>query len=440
MMISRVCRRATICCKGARTTILRNAHAFAATACLNTPQQTENPLVWDQNIGNLNDVEIDSLNEMYSLAQKKATMGPSELARCPVIEPRFWTGEPSTHPSEYEIDCSNYDMEAKDNPELVAKMMETYDRVGLVMLRNTGLTDLNEMSRWADVLISERHNYTGGANSRGAIEENVYDTGAPKEAHIHYHHEMAYLNKSVKQVAFCASAAIDDGTTRGAMFLADSMKATEEVLATPLGQKLKELGICYVRCLTDREAFKDKAKGWNGLDEVGVYNHWQRSFGTDNPDEAEALALQKGLQVDWGPNRYMRTKFYTDVFEYAPCIDKNTIYASVADDAVWHDTWPGVMELPSMESPDESTMHQRPLKITFGDDSEFTREELRQFIDIYDNHGLPLNWKTGDVAIICNWRWLHGRPPYHLEEGEERTLGVLLGPVFERKGQYEDKW
>ena len=40
--------------------------------------------------------------------------------------------------------------------------------------------------------------YEGGANPRDALpEENVYDTGAPLPAHIHYHHEMAYIEETV---------------------------------------------------------------------------------------------------------------------------------------------------------------------------------------------------------------------------------------------------
>ena len=36
-----------------------------------------------------------------------------------------------------------------------------------------------------------------------------------------------------------------------------------------------------------------------------------------------------------------------------------------------------------------------------------------------DAYGVPLWWRTGDVAVVCNHRWAHGRPSYALEEGEE---------------------
>ena len=83
---------------------------------------------------------------------------------------------------------------------------------------------------------------------------------------------------------------------------------------------------------------------------------------------------------------------------------------------------------------------ERPLKLTFGDLTEMTREEKELFVDIYDRHGIPIPWKVGDVALICNYRFAHGRPSIHLKEGEDRELGVLIGESFDRLQTFEDKW
>ena len=107
------------------------------------------------------------------------------------------------------------------------------------------------------------------------------------------------------------------------------------------------------------------------------------------------------------------------------------VYASLADHGLWFDTWPLVQHLP---------FRDRPLHMTYGDDSEFTRNELQQFIDVYDEFGTKLDWERGDVAVICNYRFAHGRPGIVLGEGETRKLGVLLGEQFERVGQRNDKW
>ena len=98
---------------------------------------------------------------------------------------------------------------------------------------------------------------------------------------------------------------------------------------------------------------------------------------------------------------------------------------------MWFDTWPLVQHLSAEE---------RPLKLTFGDGTEMTLEEKRLFLKIYDDYGIPINWKVGDVALICNYRFAHGRPAVHLQEGEERELGVLIGESFDRLQAREDKW
>ncbi len=78
--------------------------------------------------------------------------------------------------------------------------------------------------------------------------------------------------------------------------------------------------------------------------------------------------------------------------------------------------------------------------MTYGDGSDFTPDELRTFVEVYDRFGSPIDWRVGDVGIICNYRFAHGRPSIVLGEDEERELGVLLGEPFERIGALADRW
>jgi len=89
-------------------------------------------------------------------------------------------------------------------------------------------------------------------------------------------------------------------------------------LKTKVGQKLKEKGVCFIRCLTDRDAYKGREKGWNNKDEYGVYNHWQTSFQCETQEEVEREATARGLKVEWGENRYCKTRYYCDAYEYMP--------------------------------------------------------------------------------------------------------------------------
>jgi hypothetical protein len=340
------------------------------------------------------------------------------------IEPQWWTGEPALPPELFTIDCSEYAMGAADlqaNSELSQRMNDTFRDVGLVYLTNTRLTEMRDMRRFANLVIKKEMIYKGGANPRDSLEPNVYEVGAPLQAWLHYHHEMAYIGRSTTLLGFLCKKSVPG---RGHTYVSDSVQATAALLATDFGQKLKELGLCYHRDLTDREAFR-------GSEEIGVYNHWQKSMLTDDPEEAANVAESRGLEIEWGPNRLLKTRYYISAFEYFPLLDRNLLYSSVADDGMWFDTWPKVMHLP---------FDERPLKLTFGDGTEMTHNEKQQFVDVYDQFGIPIDWKVGDIGIICNYRFAHGRPSIHLQSGEERELGVIIGNAYNRVQAIAGKW
>lgn len=347
---------------------------------------------------------------------------PPELDRRigDIILPRWWTGTSAIPVEHYEIDAGG---RADLDPDgaLGDRMRRVYDDVGLVHVRNTGLATLAEMRALARHCLPGEMAYEGGSNPRQAIDANVFEVGAPLAAHLHYHHEMAYVSKSTRALAFLCKEALPD---RGATYFSDGIASTDHLLSTELGRKLKELGVCYHRSLTDREAYVDRLA-------IGVYNHWQRSMNTEDPDEAEAYARERGLVTEWGPQRLLKTRYYCDAFEYDPVTDRNLFYCSVADHGMWFDGWPLVMHLPYDE---------RPLHLTFGDDSEFSRDELQQMVSLYDRFGIKVDWRRGDVAVFDNFRFAHGRPSIELRAGEARELGVMLGPKYDRVGQAPDKW
>lgn len=102
----------------------------------------------------------------------------------------------------------------------------------------------------------------------------------------------------------------------------------------------------------------------------------------------------------------MRTKIYMSAFEYCQELGRNLLYASLADHNTWFDNWPGLSDFDPAH---------RPFQMTFGDDTVFSPEEMRQLIDVYDECGIRVPWNVGDISIVCNFRWLHGRPEFELE-------------------------
>lgn len=377
--------------------------------------------------------------DVSTICASDGDLTESNKIRNPIIQPRWGSG--ADLPEQHVIDCADLDMKTLDE-DLVKKAQQMFKENGVVMFKNTGLDSTPDMEQWALAILDGKMKYEGGSNSRRSIKEegqevakNVYDTGAPSSAHLHYHHEMAYIPKSVEKIGFCCIK--NTNPSKGWTWVTDEKAHTKWILSTKFGQNLKEKGVCYVRCLTNKKAYEGGEKTWNGIDEIGVYNHWQQSFGVETREECEEKlkALGPQFQWTWGAKDYLVTRFYVDAYEKLNEDGLNYLYASVADDSIWFDAWHGVSHLPTMDEPAQATAFQRPLKLTFGDMTEFSREELMEFVEGYDKFGYPIKWEKGDIAIICNYRWAHGRPEYFLEEGEERELGVILGPQYDRQGQ-----
>ena len=72
--------------------------------------------------------------------------------------------------------------------------------------------------------------------------------------------------------------------------------------------------------------------------------------------------------------------------------------------------------------------------------SEFSRKELIAFCEAYDKFSYAVKWKQGDICVMCNIRWAHGRPEFKLAEGKERQLGLIMGPQYHRVGQKDGCW
>ena len=174
------------------------------------------------------------------MANTKAQVNASEL-RTPIMNPQWWMGTLPIQAEDYIIDFKDYNIDPRDETlpkEIIDLMKMNYAKTGLVLLTNTGTKDLTVMKKWAENILNDGASYyRGGANSREQIGAAVYDTGAPSCAHLHYHHEQAYVMNSVKNLAFLCDQATEN---KGWMWVSNNDVATRELMKLELGHKLKE--------------------------------------------------------------------------------------------------------------------------------------------------------------------------------------------------------
>ncbi|MEZ5454025.1 MAG: TauD/TfdA family dioxygenase [Thiothrix sp.] len=307
---------------------------------------------------------------------------------------------------DYQVDCATH------ADDLEQAIRGQWREQGLVVLKNTGMQHLSELQRWAEVLFQDFAAYEGGSAPRDKFGKHVFALGdAPPTIDLCFHNEGCYLPVYPRCFVIGSTQCPQEG---GFTLLADNEKATQALLATDIGQKLRDKGMRYVRMMYDREL----------ACELG-YKPWQDTFFTNDPREAEQSVQAKGWDYEWLPNGHLRTSYSVDAYEYHPELDKSLFFAGLASHAAFFDQWH-----PFNTMPDE----ERPLNMTLGDGTPFTNQEIVDIYAAYNHASLALDWKQADLALLDNLRWAHARPAFTLQAGEERVLGVTMGMMTERVG------
>ena len=88
---------------------------------------------------------------------------------------------------------------------------------------------------------------------------------------------------------------------RGGCWLSDSLKVTNEINKTALGQKLQKHGVCYIRNFTNRNRgnwcdWKSMTAATNLPDEDVYINHWQQAFGTEDMKVVEEKCKKQDME------------------------------------------------------------------------------------------------------------------------------------------------
>ena len=216
-------------------------------------------------------------------------------------------------------------------------------------------------------------------------------------------------------------AMFNDGELGGLCILRGCMP-TKALLQTELGEKLRILGVRYIRNFHDADN-----PNVNGAS----FTSWQQVFGTHDREEAIARAKtilggdqQCEVETTW--NGGLRMMYNAPAYEYDPETQVDMCFVSLGNHGYWFRQWPPYNEVPHVE---------RPFHMQFGDGTEFSEQDIALFAQTTNQYGYPVKWAPEKIAILKNRRFTHARPAYHLGEGEKRELGVVLLNATPRAGQ-----
>ena len=221
---------------------------------------------------------------------------------------------------------------------------------------------------------------------------------APSEIEIFLHHEMAQtLTFPTRLFFYCERAADEGGATpicRSDRALA-SLKREQPAFI----ERLAALGVCY-RSAMPFEA--DKASGQG--------RSWRDTLGVATAQAAEQRLKALGYRYRWLDNQLLSVQTPPlPALTQAP--DGVAVFFNqiVAAGAGWR-----------KRADDEQP------RLSYGDGSPIEEHHLAAAIDICYRHTVDIDWQDNDVALLDNYKVMHGRRPF---KGRRSVLASLCAPV-----------
>lgn len=218
----------------------------------------------------------------------------------------------------------------------------------------------------------------------GVTGKTFTATEYPKARTISLHSEMAYMSGWPRFLAFHSIDVAEQG--------GETSIANLDQVSAALGPIL--------------EVFASKGVTYRRTYRAGIDIPWQKAFQTEEPSEVEAIAAKNGMRATWLPDNVLQTAHNAQGAVQAE--DGRWLWFNQAH--VFHAS--NVPEQHRKMLTDMFGADQLPRDATYGDGSVIPDEVVKTVQDVLTEHTLPVQWQPGDVLIIDNMRYMHGRLPF----------------------------
>lgn len=140
---------------------------------------------------------------------------------------------------------------------------------------------------------------------------------------------------------------------------------------------------------------------------LGLDLSWQEAFQTEDRDEVSAFCEKNGIQAEWLGGERLRTRHVVQA----------TVESRASGRKVWFNqahlfhvsSLPASVERELRESFSEDEL---PRNALYGDGSPLDAADLANVRAAYAAEEIAFPWEAGDVVIVDNEQFAHGRRPY----------------------------
>ncbi len=219
---------------------------------------------------------------------------------------------------------------------------------------------------------------------KGVSRKTFTATEMASDRAIALHSEMSYMSAWPRLLAFHALEVAEDGGATTVCNLDEASVALGDLL-TPFSEK----GVLYRRCYH------------NGIDVP-----WKTAFRTEDRDEVADIAAKAGMEIEWLPGNVLLTEHRAQ-----GCVEaENGAILWFNQSHVFH---------PANQAPAAQAQlvqllgaDRLPRQSYYGDRSVILPEIVARVTDVFNSLTHEMRWQRGDVIILDNLRFAHGRMPF----------------------------
>ncbi len=276
---------------------------------------------------------------------------------------------------------------------------------GVVLLR--GL-NVSSSKQFREILSAISQNdllsYEFRSTPRTSLKGNIYtSTEYPADQCIAQHNENAYTNDWPMILGFfCLIPPEQDGATP----VCDS-HVIYKALPSELVDKFEQKGLMYVR----------------NFSEIDL--PWQEVFQTDSRDDVEQICRQRQINFEWSTSTCLRIE------QKRPA----TITHPMSGKPLWFNQAHLFHHSNLLPEVLDNLLQQRchtelTRNVYFGDGEEISLDELSIIRAAYEKHTVFEPWQKGDVMLLDNMAFTHGRQRY---QGNRKVLVGMSSPYSSLK-------